>query len=98
MKNKYKVLNPIAWSGRKERGEVVEMNEVEASNFLNNLILVEQALKLEEEKANEPEKSITELSIIELKNKAKELGLSFKGSKADLIERITLFLSGDITN
>ncbi len=29
----YKVLKPIGWSGRRERGEVLEMTEAEASAF-----------------------------------------------------------------
>lgn len=29
----YKVLKPIGWSGRRERGEVIEMIEAEASAF-----------------------------------------------------------------
>lgn len=29
----YKVLKPIGWSGRRERGEVIEMTEAEASAF-----------------------------------------------------------------
>ncbi|MFA5128565.1 MAG: hypothetical protein WC445_01210 [Patescibacteria group bacterium] len=30
---KYKVLKPIAWSGRREKGEIVEMPEEEAKNI-----------------------------------------------------------------
>lgn len=29
----YKVLNPLAWHGRHERGEILEMSEAEAQAF-----------------------------------------------------------------
>jgi len=98
MKNKYKVLNPIAWGGRKERGEIVEMSDVEASNFPNNLLLESKAIEIEENKLNEPRKDLSEMSKNELKEEAEKLGLSSEGSKADLLERITLFNSDKIIN
>lgn len=30
---KYKVLNPISWGGRRERGEIVEMSPEQAENI-----------------------------------------------------------------
>ena len=42
------------------------------------------------EPAPEPEKAIEDMSVQELKEKAISLGLKGTGSKADLIERLTL--------
>lgn len=85
-KKEYKVLNPIAHSGRIERGEIVLLTEDEASNFGANVAPVVQ----EAPKEAEPEKPVDDMELLELKAKAEKLGLSTEGSKADLQERITL--------
>ena len=95
---KYKVINPIAWSGRRERGEIIEMTELEASNFSKSLLPIDAVIKQEEVQTKIVPKSIDELSIAELKEKAKELGLSVRGTKSDLIERITLFQAEEINS
>ena len=85
-KKEYKVLNPIAHSGRIERGEIVLLTEDEASNFAGNVELVTPVADV----VAEPEKPIDDMELLELKAKAEKLGLSTEGSKADLQERITL--------
>lgn len=51
---KYKVLKPVAWSGRREKGEVIEMLPEEAENIgLEYLTPVEDE-SIGEEKKDEP--------------------------------------------
>jgi hypothetical protein len=90
-KKEYKVLNPIAHSGRIERGEIVLLTEDEARNFPNNVELVMPVVATVEE----PEKAIDDMGVRELRAKAKGLGLSTEGSKADLLERIALAEEAD---
>lgn len=86
-KKEYKVLNPIAHSGRVERGEVVLLTEDEASNFTAANVELVIPVPVEEVK---PEKTIDDMELQELKAKAEALNLSTTGSKADLQERIAL--------
>ena len=92
MENKqYKVINPIAHplGGRVERGEVILLTESEALNFGANVSpVISEKVEVKVE-----EVSIEKLSLLELRAKAKELDLSTSGSKADLIERISLSLA-----
>lgn len=87
-KRTYLVRNPIAYGGRVERGETVMLTDDEAKNFGANVALFFESSKPEAV----PEKAIGEMTRPELIEKAKALGLSAGGSKADLIERIGLAL------
>lgn len=88
----YKVLKPIGYGGRKEKGEILSLPEEVAkaigSEFLEE---VSSANTVKEEVVQE-EKPLEKFSKAELEAKAEELGLDSTGSKADLLERITLHL------
>lgn len=71
------------------RGTVVELDPVTAKNLGSDVVPVESKDKAPAPKPT-PEKSLEEMTAEELKAKAEELGLSKSGSKADLIERISL--------
>ena len=87
--SKYKVLKPIQHGDRIEAGEVVEMSDDIAKAF--GPAYVELYEEVEEvEVVEEEEKSLEEMSKKELQAKAEELGLATDGSKADLIERLTI--------
>lgn len=90
---KYKVLHPIAYSGRRERGQVVEIPDADAASYLKPGLV--EPYEGNAEPVNEPaEAPLEEMTAEELKAKAKELGLPTSGSKADLKERIELHLAG----
>jgi len=86
--SKYKVLLPIAYGGRSEKGSVVEMSDDEAKAYGPDYVQPFTAHTTED--VLEDETALADMSLIALKNKAKALGLSTGGGKADLIERITL--------
>lgn len=91
---KYKVLHPIALSGRRERGDIVEISDSQAPSYVGPGLVEEYTG--EAEPVNEPaEVPLEEMDAAQLKERAKELGLPVSGSKADLLERITLHLEGD---
>lgn len=90
--SKYKILFPIAYGGRIEKGSVVELPEDVAKAYGPEY--VELVTSNNTEDVADEEVDISELSLIGLKNKAKALGLSTTGGKADLIERITLHTDG----
>lgn len=87
-KKQYKVINPIGLDGRRERGEIISLSDADAGTHLEagNIALHTPV------KAATPAdpKDVSELSVKELREKAKELGLDATGSKADLVERIQL--------
>lgn len=78
---------------RIEPGETVEMTAEEAARYGDDLV-PEGAEATPEPEPVQEEKSLDEMSADELKTRAEELGLKKTGSKADLIERITLHLEG----
>lgn len=90
---KYEALRAVIVLGdRIEKGEVVDIKESLAQSIgADYLKPVDEADA--KEVATEPEVEETDLESLshaELKEKAEELGLSTKGNKADLIERISL--------
>lgn len=90
---KYKTLCALSIKGtRVEKGVVIELDEDFAKGLMSDLTKVESEVESVEEKEVEEsaEEDINEMTISELKAKATELGLSTKGTKADLIERISL--------
>ena len=72
-----------------EPGEVIDVTSEELANIADVVVPVNDVVA--EAPAEEvEEKPVDQMSLDELKAKAEELGLSKSGSKADLIERITL--------
>lgn len=92
-RKQYKVLRPIGFSGRQERGTVVSMTDDEARAFGPEFVVPFVA---GEEVADAPAKPTVEtedlsaLKVAELREMAEGLGLDTDGTKADLVERITL--------
>lgn len=87
----YKVLKPIGWNGRREKGEVVKLTDEEASAYSSEYIeLVTPVVVKEVEEIALENKPLETLKFAELKELAVKLGLDANGSKADLLERITL--------
>lgn len=79
----------IIKGSRVERGTKVELDEVEAERLVDDV--VEVAVEtVSTPVIEQPEKSLEELTVAELKEKAGALGLDTKGTKADLVERISL--------
>lgn len=89
---KYKVLNPISFGGRRERGEIVEMTDETAKAIGPDYVI--EAGKTETVSEPEEVKGIEEMSKSELMVEAEKRGLAKSGSKADLIERIELAEEG----
>lgn len=94
----YKVLLPIGFGGRQEKGAIVEMEESHAKAFGPEYLVEVKKGEMATEKTSDNETStdgtsLDEMSLSELKAKAKEMKLDATGSKADLKERITLALS-----
>ena len=87
----YKVLKPIGYGGRIEKGEIVELPTEIAENFGSEYVEL-VSTETEKEIEQETEQDITKLTLAQLRIKAEELKLSTTGTKADLIERITLAL------
>lgn len=85
----YKTTCPLAIKGsRVEKGTEVELSKEElASIDPADITLVVDVVEVPEVIV---EVAIEEMDIDQLKAKAKTLGLKSTGSKADLIERITL--------
>lgn len=89
----YRTVVPIQHKGeRVERNTEVEMDPKEAANLGGDVVPVEGDIEAVEEVVEE--KALDEMTKGELEAKAEELGLAKSGSKADLIERITLFVEG----
>ena len=97
----YKTNAAIVFKGeRVGRGELVEMTAEEAAEFDTADITATGAIPREpvEEPVDIP---VEEMTAAQLKEKAAEFGLPTSGSKADLLERITLHQAaeeGAITN
>lgn len=92
----YKVLRPLGISGRVEKGQVVYLTEQEAKAYdPADLIPYEDEAEV---RTGEDERVLDELSLAELKEKAKTLGLKTSGSKSDLVERIQLKEEGSDTS
>lgn len=77
---------------RIERGVEIELEPEVAANYGPDLEPVDASPEAEPEP--EPEKPLEEMSKDELAAQAESLGLAKSGSKADLLERITLHLEG----
>lgn len=91
-KKEYKVLHPISHGGRVERGEVVTLTDEEATTKLALGLIA--PVVAEEKESEEAEVEVSAMTLTQLRAKAKELGLDASGSKADLLERVTLALGG----
>jgi hypothetical protein len=94
---KYKTTCAISFKGdRVRQGTILEMEPAVAAAYATSVT------PFETEPAPQPveeEKAIEDMTVAELKVKAGELGLATSGSKADLIERITLHKQDEeITN
>lgn len=110
-KKTYKVLHPIGWGGRVERGEIIELTDAEFANFGPGMLEpTDEVVTVAPVNSNEPapagegegeqkptddetkgdEKALDDMSIDELTETATALNLDVTGSRADLIERITL--------
>ena len=76
---------------RIRKGAVVDLTEEEAQVHAGEVKSLEAPAP---EPEPQPEKALDEMTAAELKAKAAELGLSTTGSKADLVERITLHQDG----
>lgn len=74
---------------RVEKGQEIELNDDFAKGLGADLIKVGSEVVIETPVKAE-EMATEELSLADLKKKAEELGLSTRGTKADLIERISL--------
>lgn len=85
----YTVLYPIAHMGsRVEKKAELELTEAQAFNYGDAVELSkDQPQEVEEPEDTTP---IEEMSVDQLKKKAMSLGIKATGSKADLLERITL--------
>lgn len=80
---------------RIEKGKIIDINE-EYKNRLDPKdyeVVGEKAIE-SAVKTDESDVSLEDMKVSDLKDKAKSLGLSDKGNKKDLIERIELFLAG----
>lgn len=94
----YKVLLPIGFGGRQEKGAIVEMEESHAKAFGSEYLVEVKEGEMTTENTSDngtsvDETSLDEMSLSELKAKAKEMKLDATGSKADLRERITIALA-----
>jgi len=89
MIKKYKVLQPIGYGGRQEKGTILEIEESYAEAIGSDFVVEVGKDEVASSEAGS-ETSVDEMSLAELKDKAKELKLPVGGSKADLIERIKL--------
>ena len=84
-------LIPISLHGsRVEAGEEVEVTAEEFANLRDVLTPVDGVVPETPSEEGGEEKPFNEMTLDELRRKAEELGLSKGGSKADLVERITL--------
>lgn len=85
---KYKTLCAIAYGGRIEKGSIVELPDDVAKAYGEGYVEpVDDTAEVDHVVAD---KAIDDMSLLELRAKAEELGLKTAGSKADLIERLTL--------
>lgn len=80
----------IVKGDRVEKGAEIELSEVEAQSFVDVLTPAVSAPKAEKV-VEGPEKALADLSLSELQEEAKSLGLSTSGRKSDLVERIEIY-------
>lgn len=93
---KYRVLHPIGYAGRRERGDIVDLPDSIANSFLTpGLVELYDGPKEEAPAPQVNSDNLDSLTVNQLRDKAKELGLSATGSKADLVEKISLALAGE---
>lgn len=87
---RYLTTCPITFMGsRVEKGAFIDTTPEDAARYGGDLVPApEEAPVVEAEP--EPEVAVADMNLKQLQAKAKELGLSDKGSKADLLERINL--------
>lgn len=87
---RYTALNALSYKGtRVERGEVIDIDpELAASIGSDSLKPFEEEKIVEEPKVENPNLSV--MSKQELVELADSLGLKSSGTKADLVERLTL--------
>lgn len=84
----FKTLRPLGISGRVEKGQVVYLTADEARGYSSQDLVPFQGEV--ETPAVEDVRPLSELSLSELREKARGLGLQTSGSKADLVERLEL--------
>ncbi|MEP2746041.1 MAG: SAP domain-containing protein [Bauldia litoralis] len=78
---------------RVEKGTEIELNEEQVARFdPSDISPYEGIPEAEPEEEVGEETPLDEMSLEELKAYAKDLGLKISGSKADIMERITLHL------
>lgn len=88
---KVKVLKPIGYGGRHEAGAIIDMTEGYVDSFGPEYVVPADSASAEEaDTTTGEEKELSDLTVSELREKAKSLDLPSGGSKADLIERIEL--------
>ena len=75
---------------RIERGSEIELSAAEAANLDPADITLVSRIPAPEPEAPAEDVAVEDMSLPQLKARAKEIGLATSGSKADLIERITL--------
>lgn len=85
---KYKILLPIAYGGRIEKGTVCELPEDVARAYGSEYVVPADTHDTVDAVIDET--PIADMTLLQLRDKAEALGLSKGGSKTDLIERITL--------
>lgn len=87
----YKTTCAIVYKGeRVDRGSVVEMSEKVAANFGGDVVKHNGEEEVVAEEATVEVKDIKDMSKDELVAEAEARGISTSGSKAALIDRITL--------
>jgi len=87
----YKVLRPIGWNGRREKGAIIRLTEEEASAYSKDLITpVVAVAEVVDNKVKLEDMPLEDLKFAELKQLAENLKLDTSGTKADLLERIKL--------
>ena len=92
----YRTKVPLGIKGeRVEKGVEIELSEEDFNRFDPNDF--EPVAGAPVEAAPEPEPEIKAMTVAQLKAKAEELELATSGSKADLVERITLHLQGGLS-
>lgn len=79
----------IVLGDRVEKGQVVNLTEDQAAPLMGDLKPIGSGPVIAEE-AKPEDKKIEDMSRLELVELAEKEGLSSKGTKADLVERLTL--------
>lgn len=72
---------------RIERGQEIELTDEQAAQVADLIVPIEGAPEPTEPSQKE---EVSDMTLGELRDKAKALGLTTSGSKADLLERIAL--------